>query len=56
MRKIYIRKNNKKITVNRAKQMINDLEPSERKDARLPVNPKEVAQIAEPSNNYWRVN
>ena len=31
MRKIYIRKNNKKITVNRAKQMINDLEPSERK-------------------------
>ncbi len=56
MRKIYIRKNNKKITVNRAKQMINDLEPSERKNARLPVNPKEVAQIAGPSNNNWRVN
>ena len=56
MRKIYIRKNNQKISVNRAKQMINDLEPSDRKDARLPVNPKEVAQIAGPNNNNWRIS
>ena len=37
-------------------QMINDLEPSDRKDARLPVNPKEVAQIAGPNNNNWRIS
>ena len=56
MRKIYIRKDNKKISVNRAKQMINDLEPSERKDARYETNPKEVAQIAGPNNNNWRIS
>ena len=36
--------------------MINDLEPSDRKDARLPVNPKEVAQIAGPNNNNWTIS
>lgn len=43
MRKIYIRKNNKKITVNEARQMINALEPEDRAGARLDVNPPEVA-------------
>jgi hypothetical protein len=43
MRKVYIRKNNKKITVNEARQMINALEPEDRAGARLDVNPPEVA-------------
>ena len=43
MRKVYIRKNNKKITVNEAIQMINALEPEDRAGARLDVNPPEVA-------------
>jgi hypothetical protein len=36
--------------------MILQLEPSERADAKWQQNPKEVAQIAGPSNNFWRVN
>jgi hypothetical protein len=55
-RKIYLRKNNKAIGVNEAKKMILQLEPSERADAKWQQNPKEVAQIAGPSNNFWRVN
>ncbi len=55
-RKIYLRKNNKAIGVNEAKKLILELEPSERKDARWVQNPKEVAQIAGPSNNYWKAS
>jgi len=54
MRKIYMRKNNRKISVNDAKRMINDLDPSQRKDARFEDNDPRVAQIAEEKNNYWR--
>ena len=54
MRKIYMRKNNRKISVNEAKRMINDLDPSERKDAKFEENDKRVAQIAGENNNYWR--
>jgi hypothetical protein len=43
MRKVYIRKNNKKITVSEAIRMINALEPEDRAGARLEVNPPEVA-------------
>jgi len=42
-RLVYIRKNNKKISVNEARRMINALEPSERKDARMETNDKRVA-------------
>ena len=55
-RKIYLRKNNKSISVNDAKRLINKLPTSERKDAKWVQNPKEVAQIAGPSNNYWKAN
>ena len=54
MRKIYMRKNNKKITVTKARELINDLEPSERADARYESNDKRVAQIAGENNNFWR--
>jgi len=54
MRRIYIRKNNRKITVKEAKRMINELDPSLRPEAKFETNPKEVAQIASAGNNYWR--
>ena len=52
-RVVYLKKNNDKISVNKARKMILELEPSERKDAEWVKNPKEVAQIAESQNNYW---
>jgi hypothetical protein len=55
-RQIYLRKNNKKIGVNEAQRRILELEPSDRAAVRLPKNPKEVAQIASPSNNFWAYN
>lgn len=55
-RQIYLRRNNKKISVNEARRRILDLEPSDRADVRLPNNPKEVAQIASPSNNFWKLS
>ena len=54
MRKIYMKKNNRKISVNEARRIINDLDPSERKEANWEENDKRVAQIAGENNNYWR--
>jgi len=53
-RKIYLRKNNKSISVNEARKMINDLEPSERAGAKWEENDKLVAQPAQESNNYFK--
>ena len=44
MRQTYLRKNNEKITVNEARRKINDLDPSLRGEARIAVNPTEVAK------------
>jgi hypothetical protein len=55
-RKVYLKRNNKSISVNEAIRIINDLEPSQRAGARLPQNPTEVAQVAESSNNYWSLD
>lgn len=55
-RQIYMKKGFEKISVNQARKMILELDPSERKEARWEQNPKEVAQIASPSNNHWKVN
>lgn len=55
-RQIYLRRNNKKISVNEARRRILELEPSDRADVRLPNNPKEVAQVASPSNNFWKLS
>tara|TARA_A100001201_G_scaffold35987_1_gene37990 strand:- start:7507 stop:9219 length:1713 start_codon:yes stop_codon:yes gene_type:complete len=56
MRRIYLKKNNKKITVGRARKIISALPNNKRKDARFETNPPEVAQIASAKNNYWRKN
>ena len=55
-RVIYMKSNNQKIGVNQARKMILELDPKDRKYARWEQNPKEVAQIASPSNNYWKAN
>jgi len=55
-RQIYMKKGFKNISVNEARRMILQLDPSERKNAKWEENPKEVAQIASPSNNFWKVN
>lgn len=55
-RKIYLRKNNKRISVNEARRMVLELDPKDRAEARPERNPKEVAQIASPSNNFWKLN
>jgi len=55
-RVIFLKKGNNKISVNQARKMILELEPSQRKEAKWDKNPKEVAVIASPSNNFWKVN
>lgn len=53
-RKIYLRRNNKRIGVNEARKMILELDPQDRPAAKWQQNEKEVAQIASDSNNHWR--
>ena len=55
-RVIYLKKDNKKISVNQARKLILELDPKDRDKARWEQNPKEVAQIASPSNNHWKLN
>lgn len=55
-RVIYLKKDNSKISVNEARKMILELEPEDRNEAIWEQNPKEVAQIAESSNNYWSLD
>jgi hypothetical protein len=55
LRKIYLRKNNKSISVNQARKMILDLEPDKRKDAMWEENNPLVAQPAQASNNFFRL-
>lgn len=44
MRQIYMLKDNEKISVNQARRIINELDPSDRPAAKWEVNPYEVAQ------------
>ena len=53
-RKIFLKKGNEQISVNKARKMILALEPSKRKNAMWDKNPKEVSQVAEAKNNFWR--
>ena len=53
-RKIFLKKGNEQISVNKAHKMILALEPSKRKNAMWDKNPKEVSQVAEAKNNFWR--
>ena len=43
-RRVYLRKNNKRISVNEARRRILDLDPSDRAEFRLPENDKKVAK------------
>ena len=45
MRKVYLKKNNKKISVNEARRILNDMDVEERDKNRLPVNDPKVAQL-----------
>ena len=54
-RVIYLKKGNKRLGVNEAKRMILELEPKDRAAAKWDENPKEVAKIADNSNNHWRL-
>lgn len=55
-RVIYLKSNNEQITVNKARQLILQLDPSDRNAARWEQNPPEVAQSASPFNNFWKAN
>lgn len=55
MRKIYLKKNNKSISVNEARKMILELDPEDRKDAMWVENEALVAQPAQASNNYFKL-
>jgi hypothetical protein len=55
MRKIYLRRNNSSLSVNEARKMILALDPKDRKDAKWEENDKLVAQPAQASNNYFRL-
>ena len=52
-RVILLKKDNSQISVNQARKMILELDPKDRKNAQWEQNPKEVATIADASNNYW---
>lgn len=55
MRKIYLRRNNKNISVNEARKMILELDPKDRPKAKWEENDPLVAQPAQSSNNYFRL-
>lgn len=55
MRKIYLRKGNNSLSVNEARKMILALDPKDRPKAKWEENDKLVAQPAQASNNYFRL-
>ena len=55
-RVILLKKDNGVISVNQARKMILELEPSERKDAMWEANDPRVAVTASPFNNWWSLD
>ena len=55
-RVILLKKDNGKISVNQARKMILELEPSDRKDAMWEANDPRVAVTASPFNNWWSLD
>jgi len=55
-RQIYLKRNNKKISVNEARRRILEIDPSDRADFRLPVNNKKVAQQPNDMKNGGRLS
>jgi hypothetical protein len=56
MRSIFLKKNNGKISVNQAREIINNIEPSERAKYRLPVNDPKVAKLPYDMPNHGYLN
>ena len=55
-RRTYLRKNNERITVSEARRKIAALDPSLRKEAQIETNVPEVAQVAQPKNDWWSLD
>ena len=55
-RKIYLRKGNESLSVNEARKMILELDPTDRPLAKWQENEAIVAQPAETSNNNFKLN
>ncbi len=54
-RKIYLRRNNKSMSVNEARKLILELDPKDRPKAKWQENDPLVAQSASESNNFFRL-
>ena len=55
-RRTYLKKNNKRITVAEARRKIAALDPSLKKEAEIETNVPEVAQVAQPKNDWWSLD
>ena len=55
-RRTYLRKNNERITVTEARRKIAALDPSLKKEAQIETNVPEVAQVAQPKNDWWSLD
>ena len=55
-RRTYLRKNNERITVAEARRKIAALDPSLKKEAEIETNVPEVAQVAQPKNDWWSLD
>jgi hypothetical protein len=55
-RRTYLKKNNKRITVAEARRKIAALDPSLKKEAEIKTNVPEVAQVAQPKNDWWSLD
>ena len=55
-RRTYLRKNNERITVAEARRKIAALDPSLKKEAEIVTNVPEVAQVAQPKNDWWSLD
>ena len=55
-RRTYLRKNNERITVAEARRKIAALDPSLKKEAQIETNVPEVAQVAQPKNDWWSLD
>jgi len=55
-RRTYLKKNNKRITVAEARRKIAALDPSLKKEAQIETNVPEVAQVAQPKNDWWSLD
>lgn len=55
-RNIYLKRNNKEMTLFEALQYIGNLDKENQKKVKFEVNPDEVKQVASADNNYWKLS